>query len=152
MDIVTIKRALLSVSDKTGLVDLGQALAAKGVELVSTGGTAKTLRDAGLDVGYVVPKEARSLLPKNEKPDTFYGYIVRVYYADKLQEETARPKGLLDLFEQAVEEDVAGPQARDLRGIDVVDEHLVAEVREARSRDEADVAGAKDDKTHRPPL
>ncbi|RVU04286.1 bifunctional phosphoribosylaminoimidazolecarboxamide formyltransferase/IMP cyclohydrolase [Novosphingobium umbonatum] len=49
-DIVTIRRALLSVSDKTGLVDLGKALAAKGVELVSTGGTAKALRDAGLDV------------------------------------------------------------------------------------------------------
>ena len=47
---VTIRRALLSVSDKTGLVDLGQALAARGVELVSTGGTAKTLRDAGLAV------------------------------------------------------------------------------------------------------
>ncbi len=47
---VTIKRALLSVSDKTGLVELGQALAAKGVELVSTGGTAKALRDAGLMV------------------------------------------------------------------------------------------------------
>lgn len=47
---VTIKRALLSVSDKTGLVELGQALAARGVDLVSTGGTAKALRDAGLDV------------------------------------------------------------------------------------------------------
>ena len=47
---VTIRRALLSVSDKAGLVDLGQALAARGVELVSTGGTAKTLRDAGLAV------------------------------------------------------------------------------------------------------
>jgi phosphoribosylaminoimidazolecarboxamide formyltransferase/IMP cyclohydrolase len=49
-DTVTIRRALLSVSDKTGLVDLGRALSAKGVELVSTGGTAKALRDAGLDV------------------------------------------------------------------------------------------------------
>ena len=47
---VSIKRALLSVSDKSGLVDLGKALAAKGVELVSTGGTAKALREAGLDV------------------------------------------------------------------------------------------------------
>ena len=47
---VTIKRALLSVSDKTGLVELGQALAAQGVDLVSTGGTAKALRDAGLPV------------------------------------------------------------------------------------------------------
>ena len=47
---VAIKRALLSVSDKAGLVELGQALAARGVELVSTGGTAKALRDAGLTV------------------------------------------------------------------------------------------------------
>ena len=50
MSDVTIKRALLSVSDKTGLVELGQALAARGVELISTGGTAKALRDAGLEV------------------------------------------------------------------------------------------------------
>ena len=47
---ITIRRALLSVSDKTGIVDLGTALVAKGVELVSTGGTAKALRDAGLTV------------------------------------------------------------------------------------------------------
>lgn len=45
-----IKRALLSVSDKSGLVELGHALAARHIELVSTGGTAKTLRDAGLSV------------------------------------------------------------------------------------------------------
>ena len=45
-----IGRALLSVSDKDGLVDLGRVLAARGVELVSTGGTATTLRDAGLAV------------------------------------------------------------------------------------------------------
>lgn len=45
-----IRRALLSVSDKSGLAELGAALAARGVELVSTGGTAKALRDAGLDV------------------------------------------------------------------------------------------------------
>ena len=50
MNNVTIKRALLSVSDKTGLADLGRALAAHGVELVSTGGTAAALRDAGLVV------------------------------------------------------------------------------------------------------
>ncbi len=47
---MTIRRALLSVSDKTGLAQLGQALAQRGVELVSTGGTAKALRDAGLSV------------------------------------------------------------------------------------------------------
>ncbi len=47
---ITIRRALLSVSDKAGLVDLARSLADKGVELVSTGGTAKALRDAGLTV------------------------------------------------------------------------------------------------------
>jgi phosphoribosylaminoimidazolecarboxamide formyltransferase/IMP cyclohydrolase len=47
---VKIERALLSVSDKTGLIELGKALARHGVALVSTGGTAKTLRDAGLAV------------------------------------------------------------------------------------------------------
>lgn len=50
MDHVTAQRALLSVSDKSGIVDLATALASHGVELVSTGGTAATLRDAGLTV------------------------------------------------------------------------------------------------------
>jgi phosphoribosylaminoimidazolecarboxamide formyltransferase/IMP cyclohydrolase len=45
-----IARALLSASDKTGLVDFAKGLATHGVELVSTGGTAKALRDAGLQV------------------------------------------------------------------------------------------------------
>jgi phosphoribosylaminoimidazolecarboxamide formyltransferase/IMP cyclohydrolase len=45
-----IGRALLSVSDKTGLVELARGLARHGVELLSTGGTAKALRDAGLTV------------------------------------------------------------------------------------------------------
>jgi len=47
---VKIARALLSVSDKTGLAELGQALARHRVELVSTGGTARALREAGLEV------------------------------------------------------------------------------------------------------
>ncbi len=47
---VTIRRALLSVSDKTGLVGLARTLAARNIELLSTGGTAKTLREAGLPV------------------------------------------------------------------------------------------------------
>ncbi len=47
---VTVRRALLSVSDKAGLLDLARALAAHGVELLSTGGTAKAIRDAGLAV------------------------------------------------------------------------------------------------------
>ena len=46
----TPRRALLSVSDKTGLVELGRGLVARGFELVSTGGTARALREAGLPV------------------------------------------------------------------------------------------------------
>ena len=45
-----IKRALLSVSDKTGLVEFGQFLASQGVEILSTGGSAKMLADAGVPV------------------------------------------------------------------------------------------------------
>jgi phosphoribosylaminoimidazolecarboxamide formyltransferase/IMP cyclohydrolase len=50
MSLRTIRRALLSVSDKTGLVVLARALAGYGVELISTGGTRKALADAGLAV------------------------------------------------------------------------------------------------------
>jgi len=46
----TVRRALLSVTDKTGLVEFARALAGHGVELVSTGGTARALREAGLQV------------------------------------------------------------------------------------------------------
>ncbi|HZB45632.1 MAG TPA: bifunctional phosphoribosylaminoimidazolecarboxamide formyltransferase/IMP cyclohydrolase, partial [Pyrinomonadaceae bacterium] len=46
----TIRRALLSVSDKSGLVEFARALAGFGVEILSTGGTAKALREAGLEV------------------------------------------------------------------------------------------------------
>ena len=49
-DLARIERALISVSDKEGLIELGKALAAHGVEILSTGGSAKVLRDAGLKV------------------------------------------------------------------------------------------------------
>lgn len=49
-DVAPIRRALLSVSEKAGLVEFAKGLAAHGVELVSTGGTSKVLRDAGLHV------------------------------------------------------------------------------------------------------
>ena len=46
----TVRRALLSVSDKRGLIPFAQGLAGLGIEIVSTGGTCRALRDAGLDV------------------------------------------------------------------------------------------------------
>ncbi|RMF08105.1 MAG: bifunctional phosphoribosylaminoimidazolecarboxamide formyltransferase/inosine monophosphate cyclohydrolase, partial [Alphaproteobacteria bacterium] len=49
-DLQPVRRALLSVSDKTGLVEFGRFLADQGAEILSTGGTAKVLRDAGVPV------------------------------------------------------------------------------------------------------
>ena len=49
-DLRRISRALLSVSDKTGLIDFARALSARGVELISTGGTRKSIADAGIPV------------------------------------------------------------------------------------------------------
>ena len=49
-NLLPVRRALLSVSDKTGLIELAAALAARSVELLSTGGTAKAIREAGLPV------------------------------------------------------------------------------------------------------
>ena len=49
-DVVPITRALISVSDKAGIVEFATFLASKNVELLSTGGTAKKLREAGLTV------------------------------------------------------------------------------------------------------
>ncbi|MBD8704247.1 bifunctional phosphoribosylaminoimidazolecarboxamide formyltransferase/IMP cyclohydrolase [Frigoribacterium sp. CFBP 13712] len=49
-DTVPVRRALISVSDKSGLLDLAGALAGAGVEIVSTGSTASTIRDAGHEV------------------------------------------------------------------------------------------------------
>src|ERR1700747_3165275 len=50
VDLRPIRRALLSVTDKTGLGEFAQALASHRVDLISTGGTARTLRDSGLEV------------------------------------------------------------------------------------------------------
>ncbi len=49
-DLARLQRALISVSDKTGLIELGKALAGHGIEILSTGGSATALREAGLKV------------------------------------------------------------------------------------------------------
>ena len=45
-----LRRALISVSDKTGIVEFAQALSRRGVEILSTGGTCRLLREEGVDV------------------------------------------------------------------------------------------------------
>jgi phosphoribosylaminoimidazolecarboxamide formyltransferase/IMP cyclohydrolase len=59
--LVTIHRALISVSDKTGLLELARVLHDRGVEILSTGGTAKALADAGIDV---IPAEKITRSPE----------------------------------------------------------------------------------------
>ena len=48
-----MKRALISVSDKTGVADFAKGLVANGFEIISTGGTLNHLRDAGLDLSLI---------------------------------------------------------------------------------------------------
>ncbi len=86
MSSLPVRRALLSVSDKTGLAPFARALAAQGIEILSTGGTAKALREAGLNVmdvsavtGFPEIMEGRvktlhpaihgGLLARRDKPD-----------------------------------------------------------------------------------
>ena len=102
MSDVKITRALLSVSDKSGLVELGRALSRHGVDLVSTGGTAKTLRDAGLDV--------RDISDLTGFPEMMDGRL-----------KTLHPKlhgGLLAVRDNP--EHVAAMQAHDIGAIDLV--------------------------------
>jgi phosphoribosylaminoimidazolecarboxamide formyltransferase/IMP cyclohydrolase len=94
-----IQRALLSVSDKTGLVPLAQTLAGAGVELISTGGTARTLREAGLTVkdisehtGFpeMLDGRVKTLHPK------VHGGLLFIR-GDKNHEATVREHGILPI-------------------------------------------------------
>ncbi len=98
---IKITRALLSVSDKTGLVELGRALAAHGVELVSTGGTAKALRDAGLVVrdiddltGFPEMMDGRV---KTLHPKVHGGLLAVRDNADHMTAAEAHAIGMIDL-------------------------------------------------------
>jgi phosphoribosylaminoimidazolecarboxamide formyltransferase / IMP cyclohydrolase len=117
-----ITRALLSVSDKSGLADLGAALVARGVELVSTGGTAKALRDAGLEV--------RDISDLTGFPEMMDGRV-----------KTLHPKvhgGLLALRDNP--EHVAAMQAHDIGPIDLVVVNLYPfEATVAKGADRAEV-------------
>ena len=118
---VKIKRALLSVSDKSGLVELATTLAGHGVELVSTGGTAKALRDAGLTV--------RDISDLTGFPEMMDGRV-----------KTLHPKvhgGLLAVRDNP--EHVAAMVAHDIGAIDLVVVNLypfVETVMKGAARDE----------------
>jgi phosphoribosylaminoimidazolecarboxamide formyltransferase/IMP cyclohydrolase len=99
---VRIRRALLSVSDKTGVVDFARGLAELGVELVSTGGTASALREAGLEV--------RAIEDFTGFPEIMGGRV-----------KTLHPKlyaGLLALRDDAGH--MAAAEAQDIEFVDLV--------------------------------
>ena len=141
-------RALLSVSDKTGIVDVGRGLAARGFQLVSTGGTARALSDAGLAVtsvsdltGFPEMMDGRlktlhpalhgGILARRDRPDDLAALarhgiglvdvvIVNLYPFAKAAANPATP------FDALVEEiDIGGPSlvraaAKNFRGVLVV--------------------------------
>src|SRR6266702_983092 len=107
-DLRPIRRALLSVTDKAGLVDFARALASSGVELVSTGGTSKALRDAGLSV--------RDISDLTGFPEMLDGRV-----------KTLHPKvhgGILHIRNNP--EHVAAVEAHDIEPIDMVVVNLYA--------------------------
>src|SRR5688572_6099254 len=96
-----MRRAILSVSDKTGLIDFGKALAARGFELVSTGGTAKALADAGLPVvnvsdvtGFPEMMDGRV---KTLHPKIHGGILARRSHPEDLELAREHGIGLVDL-------------------------------------------------------
>jgi len=107
------KRALLSVSDKTGLADFARALAGRGYQLLSTGGTAKMLREAGLKVtdvseytGFPEMMEGRI---KTLHPKIHGGLLARRDQPEHLAQAKMHNIGMIDLvvvnlypFEQTV--------------------------------------------------
>ena len=141
-------RALLSVSDKTGIVDVGRGLANRGFELVSTGGTARALADAGLAVtsvsdltGFPEMMDGRvktlhpalhgGILARRDRPDDLAALarhgiglvdvvVVNLYPFAKAASNPATP------FDALVEEiDIGGPSlvraaAKNFRGVLVV--------------------------------
>src|SRR5258707_4420441 len=141
-------RALLSVSDKTGLVDLGRGLVARGFELVSTGGTARALADANLPVTAVSDvtgfPEMLDGRVKTLHPALHGGILARRERAEDLAALDAHGIGLVDVvvvnlypfvraasnpevsFDDLVEEiDIGGPAlvraaAKNFRGVLVV--------------------------------
>jgi phosphoribosylaminoimidazolecarboxamide formyltransferase/IMP cyclohydrolase len=131
MTLRPIRRALISVSDKTGLIEFATALAQRGTEFISTGGTAKALRNAGLavtDVSDITgfpeimdgrvktlhPKVHGGLLALRDKPD--HAEAMRVHAIEGIdllvcnlypfEQTVARGAG----FEDAIENiDIGGP-------------------------------------------
>ena len=121
-----IRRALLSVSDKTGLVELATALADGGVELLSTGGSARALRDAGLEVidvsGYTGFPEIMGGRVKTLHPRIHGGILARDGVDDEVAAEHAIPPiDLVAVNLYPFAETVADPDCKWAEAIENID-------------------------------
>ncbi len=96
-----VTRALISVFDKTGVIELGQALSAAGVEILSSGGTAKKLQEAGIDVipvdTYTGADEVLGGRVKTLHPKIHAGILADRRLEDHLAELTKHGYGPIDL-------------------------------------------------------
>ncbi len=97
-----VQRALISVSDKAGIVDFARALAARGVQLLSTGGTARLLADSGLNVqevaDYTGSPEILDGRVKTLHPKVHGGLLARRDSAEHLQTLEDHGIGRIDLL------------------------------------------------------
>lgn len=127
-DVIPIKRALISVSDKADLIPFARRLAGHGVQIISTGGTARALTDAGLEVvpieqytGYpemmdgrvktLHPRVHGGLLALRDKPD----------HAQAMQEHGIEPIDLVCINLYPFEKTVAKPGVADEEAIEQID-------------------------------
>src|SRR3954465_6952683 len=127
-DAVKVSRALISVSDKTGIVDFARGLARMGVEIVSPGGTAAALREAGIEVRDVSeltgspeildgrvktlhPRLHAALLAVRDNPD----------HAATLESEGIEPIDLACVNLYPFEQTVAGEEATEAEAIENID-------------------------------
>src|ERR1700726_648077 len=141
-----VTRALLSVSDKSGLVEFARALAGHGVELVSTGGTKKALADAGLAVSDVaeltgspemMDGRVKTLHPKVH--GGLLGIRGNAEHASAMQQHGIRPIDLLVVNLYPFEQTVARGAPFDdcVENIDIGGPALIR----AAARTHGDVAG-----------
>ncbi len=113
-----VKRALISVYDKTGIVEFGRALAEMGVEILSTGGTARALREGGVEVvdvsEFTGHPEMMDGRVKTLHPTVHGGILARRDVPEHMAELMAHGKGPIDLVAVNLypfEETIALPEA-----------------------------------------
>ena len=98
---IKVKRALISVSDKTGILEFARGLSAFGVEILSTGGTAKALRDAGVAVrdvsDYTGFPEMLDGRVKTLHPKIHGGLLALRENPDHMKQIAAHGIGLIDM-------------------------------------------------------